>query len=152
MIPKSLNECYDCFVLISSANQRDIRLTIWPRTSSLFFKLSNITLWFQRKETLFMAFSYTGEHANTTNIDQKKKRKEKYSNLCFFQQKFVTCQVTWLDYFWTRFSSLRGRHSSYSWLSPFSSPEPLGLICYHVTKKRRALGTRMGWVEQNDSK
>ena len=30
---------------------------------------------------------------------------------------------------------------------PFSSPEPLGLICnrpYHVTKKRRALGTRMG--------
>ena len=33
-------------------------------------------------------------------------------------------------------------------LRPFSSPEPLGLICNqdHVTKKRRALGTRMPCV------
>ena len=38
-------------------------------------------------------------------------------------------------------------------VTPFSSPEPLGLICdqfpNHVTKKRRALGTRMRSPTQN---
>ena len=38
---------------------------------------------------------------------------------------------------------LRGRDS-------FSSPEPLGLICNDVTKKRRALGTRMGRDSENE--
>ena len=42
------------------------------------------------------------------------------------------------------------RNSGWDGSGAFSSPEPLGLICnrpsfpYHVTKKRRALGTRMG--------
>ena len=40
----------------------------------------------------------------------------------------------------TMFSQLAKRSAK---VLPFSSPEPLGLICNHVTKKRRALGTRM---------
>ena len=92
-------ECYDCFVLILAANQRDIRLTLWPRTSSLCFRSQYPILRCGSKEKKSYLWSLVtpGEYANTKNFDQKKKRKEKYSHLYFFQPKFVTSgHVTWL--------------------------------------------------------